>query len=109
MKQPLTAVPSARLSGRTSVPGDKSISHRALILGALATGRTRIAGLLEADDVLATAKAVAALGAEVLKENGAYGVQGEGVGGLRTPDAPLDFGNSGTGSRLMLGVVAGND
>ena len=109
MKQNLTAARSEGLKGRIRVPGDKSISHRALILGALATGRTRIAGLLEADDVLATAKAVAALGAEIFKENGAYVVQGEGVGGLRTPDAPLDFGNSGTGSRLMLGVVAGND
>jgi len=109
MKQNLTAARSEGLKGRIRVPGDKSISHRALILGALATGRTRIAGLLEADDVLATAMAVAALGAEVFRENGAYIVQGEGVGGLRNPAAPLDFGNSGTGSRLMLGVVAGND
>jgi 3-phosphoshikimate 1-carboxyvinyltransferase len=109
MKQNLTASRSEGLKGRIRVPGDKSISHRALILGALATGRTRIAGLLEADDVLATAKAVAALGAEVLMENGAYVVQGEGVGGLRTPDAPHDFGNSGTGSRLIIGFVAGND
>jgi 3-phosphoshikimate 1-carboxyvinyltransferase len=109
MKQPLTAVPSARLSGRTSVPGDKSISHRALILGALATGVTRITGLLEAADVTATANAVAALGAEVTKSNGAVEVKGRGVGGLRAPSAPLDFGNSGTGTRLMLGVVAGHD
>ena len=109
MKQNLTAARSEGLKGRIRVPGDKSISHRALILGALATGRTRITGLLEADDVLATARAVAALGAEVFQENGAYEVQGEGVGGLRSPASPLDFGNSGTGSRLMLGVVAGND
>jgi len=105
----LTAARSEGLKGRIRVPGDKSISHRALILGALATGRTRITGLLEADDVLATARAVAALGAEIFQENGAYEVQGEGVGGLRSPASPLDFGNSGTGSRLMLGVVAGND
>jgi len=109
MKQNLTAARSEGLKGRIRVPGDKSISHRALILGALATGRTRITGLLEADDVLATARAVAALGAEIFQENGAYEVQGEGVGGLRSPASPLDFGNSGTGSRLMLGVVAGND
>ncbi len=109
MKQPLTAVPSARLSGRTSVPGDKSISHRALILSALATGVPRITGLLEAADVTATANAVAALGAEVTKSNGAVEVKGRGVGGLRAPSAPLDFGNSGTGTRLMLGVVAGHD
>ena len=109
MKQPLTASPSAALSGRIRVPGDKSISHRALILGALATGVTRIAGLLEAEDVMATAKAVAALGAELTRSNGAVAVNGQGVGGLRAPSSPLDFGNSGTGSRLMLGVVAGHD
>ncbi len=109
MKQPLTASPSARLSGRIRVPGDKSISHRALILGALATGTTRIAGLLEADDVAATASAVAALGAEVERSNGTVAVTGQGVGGLRAPSATLDFGNSGTGSRLMLGVIAGHD
>jgi hypothetical protein len=107
MKQPLTARPSARLSGRIRVPGDKSISHRALILGALSTRVTRITGLLEAEDIIATARAVAALGAEVETANGAVLVKGQGVGGLRAPDAPLDFGNSGTGSRLMLGVVAG--
>ena len=109
MSQPLTSSPSAALSGRIRVPGDKSISHRALILGALATGTTRITGLLEAEDVAATARAVAALGAEVERSNGTVTVKGQGVGGLRPPPAPLDFGNSGTGSRLMLGVVAGHD
>jgi 3-phosphoshikimate 1-carboxyvinyltransferase len=109
MKQPLTASPSTRLSGRIRVPGDKSVSHRALILGALSTGTTRITGLLEAEDVMATAQAVAALGAEVERSNGAVAVKGQGVGGLRAPPAALDFGNSGTGSRLMLGVVAGHD
>ncbi len=109
MTKPLTAAPSRSLSGRARVPGDKSISHRALILGALATGRTRITGLLEADDVMATARAVAALGAEVTRENGAIEVKGQGVGGLHRPLGSLDFGNSGTGSRLMLGVVAGHD
>jgi 3-phosphoshikimate 1-carboxyvinyltransferase len=109
MKQPLTASPSARLSGRVSVPGDKSISHRGLILGALAIGVTRITGLLEAEDVMATARAVTALGAEITRLNGAFEVRGQGVGGLRAPSSPLDFGNSGTGSRLMLGVVAGHD
>src|SRR5262245_5986157 len=105
MKQPLTASPSARLSGRIRVPGDKSISHRALILGALSTGTTGIAGLIEAEDVLATARAVEALGAAVERSNGEVAVTGQGVGGLRAPSAPLDFGNAGTGSRLMLGVV----
>jgi 3-phosphoshikimate 1-carboxyvinyltransferase len=109
MKQPLTASPSARLSGRIRVPGDKSISHRALILGALSSGVTSITGLLEAEDVAATAKAVAALGAELERSNGVVRVKGQGVGGLLPPSAALDFGNSGTGSRLMLGVVAGHD
>ena len=112
MPQPLTAIPAipARaLAGTIRVPGDKSISHRALVLGALATGRTRITGLLEADDVMATAKAIVALGAELRRDNGAIEVTGQGVGGLRAPAVALDFGNSGTGSRLMLGVVAGHD
>jgi 3-phosphoshikimate 1-carboxyvinyltransferase len=108
MPQPLTSSLSQRLSGRARVPGDKSISHRALILGALATGRTRIKGLLEAEDVMATAKAIAALGAEVKRVNGSVEVMGQGVGGLLAPSSPLDFGNSGTGSRLMLGALAGN-
>jgi 3-phosphoshikimate 1-carboxyvinyltransferase len=109
MSQPLTARRSAPISGRVRVPGDKSISHRALILGALATGRTRIRDMLEAEDIMGTARAVAALGAEVTQRDGAFEVLGQGVGGLRAPDAPLDFGNSGTSSRLMLGVVAGHD
>lgn len=109
MSQPLTAMPSSALRGRIRVPGDKSISHRALILGALATGRTRIEGLLQAEDVVATARAVEALGAEIRRDNGAIEVTGQGVGGLRAPRTELDFGNSGTGSRLMFGVVAGHD
>jgi len=80
-----------------------------VILGALATGRTRITGLLEAEDVMATAGAVTALGAEVTRNDGVFEVLGQGVGGLLAPRGPLDFGNSGTASRLMLGVVAGHD
>ena len=91
------------------VPGDKSISHRALIFGALSTGKTRITGLLEAEDVINTAKAVTALGAPAAKAGAVWEVIGRGVGGLRAPDGPLDFGNSGTGTRLMMGVVAGHD
>lgn len=90
------------------MPGDKSISHRALILGALATGRTRITGLLEAEDVINTAKAVSALGAAASKSGGDWEVLGRGVGGLSQPSEPLDFGNSGTGTRLMMGVIAGH-
>ena len=101
-------MPARALSGRVRVPGDKSISHRSLIFGALATGTTRIRGLLEAEDVLNTAKAVAALGAPAAKVGGTWEVKGRGVGGLRQPDGPLDFGNSGTGTRLMMGVVAGH-
>lgn len=97
------------LKGRVRVPGDKSVSHRALIFGALAIGETRITGLLEGEDVLNTAKACAALGAQVERVgDGEWRVNGVGIGGLRTPDAPLDFGNSGTGARLMMGMVAGN-
>lgn len=90
------------------VPGDKSISHRALIFGALSTGVTRITGLLEGEDVVNTAKAVTALGAPAAKEGDIWIVKGRGVGGLRSPDAPIDFGNSGTGTRLMMGVIAGH-
>jgi 3-phosphoshikimate 1-carboxyvinyltransferase len=96
------------LSGRVRVPGDKSISHRALILGALAVGETRITGLLEGEDVLNTAKAMQALGAQVVRTGAfAWSVTGVGVAGFAAPRAPLDFGNSGTGCRLVMGAVAG--
>ena len=106
--QPLTARRSGPLQGRVRVPGDKSISHRALILGALTVGETRISGLLEGEDVLNTGKAVRALGAAVERTGlGAWRLHGVGVAGFAEPAAPLDFGNSGTGCRLMLGAVAG--
>jgi 3-phosphoshikimate 1-carboxyvinyltransferase len=105
---PLQSRKSAALSGRVRVPGDKSISHRALILGALAVGETRITGLLEGEDVLNTAKAMQALGAQVARTGPfAWSVSGVGVGGFAAPKAPLDFGNSGTGCRLVMGAVAG--
>ncbi|MBU2583528.1 MAG: 3-phosphoshikimate 1-carboxyvinyltransferase [Alphaproteobacteria bacterium] len=107
--KPLTALKSASLHGRLSVPGDKSISHRALLFGALSLGKTRIEGLLEAEDVLNTAKSVTALGAPAVKKGDIWEVTGRGVGGLNKPDGPLDFGNSGTGTRLMMGVLAGHD
>jgi 3-phosphoshikimate 1-carboxyvinyltransferase len=88
------------------VPGDKSISHRALILGLLATGETQIENLLEGDDVLRTAAAARALGARVTRvSDGRWRVTGAGIGGLAQPDEVLDFGNAGTGSRLMMGVA----
>jgi 3-phosphoshikimate 1-carboxyvinyltransferase len=96
------------LNGAVRVPGDKSISHRSLMFGALATGRTRIRGLLEAEDVINTAHAVTALGAPAAKNGDVWEVRGRGVGGLSQPENSLDFGNSGTGSRLMLGLIAGH-
>ncbi|HEY3796550.1 MAG TPA: 3-phosphoshikimate 1-carboxyvinyltransferase [Bradyrhizobium sp.] len=105
---PLEARSSGPLAGKVRVPGDKSISHRALILGALSVGETRISGLLEGDDVLNTAKAMRALGAQVERTGEfAWSVRGVGVGGFAPPQVPLDFGNSGTGCRLAMGAVAG--
>ncbi|MDO8290552.1 MAG: 3-phosphoshikimate 1-carboxyvinyltransferase [Parvibaculum sp.] len=111
--QALTAEPSRALSGRIRVPGDKSISHRSLIFGTLAVGETIITGLLEGDDVLATAEAMRRLGATVTRELDERGrpvwrVQGVGVGGLKAPEEALDFGNAGTGARLVMGLVAGH-
>jgi 3-phosphoshikimate 1-carboxyvinyltransferase len=105
---PLAARRSGPLKGRVRVPGDKSISHRALIFGALTVGETRISGLLEGEDVLRTAQAMRALGASVERAGeGAWRVQGVGVGGFQEPHGVLDFGNSGTGCRLVMGAVAG--
>src|SRR5262245_42581191 len=105
---PLESRASGPLSGKVRVPGDKSISHRALILGALAVGETRISGLLEGEDVLNTAKSMRSLGAKVERIGPfAWKVNGVGVGGFAEPAAPLDFGNSGTGCRLVMGAVAG--
>jgi 3-phosphoshikimate 1-carboxyvinyltransferase len=107
-KSPLTARRAGALKGRARVPGDKSISHRALIFGALTVGETPISGLLEGEDVLNTGKAMRALGATVERvAEGAWRVHGVGVGGFRAPEGVLDFGNSGTGCRLVMGAVAG--
>lgn len=105
---PLQSRRSAGLRGAVKVPGDKSISHRSLILGALAIGETRIAGLLEGEDVINTARALRALGVEIEKSEETWVARGVGIGGLSQPAGPLDFGNSGTGVRLMMGVLAGN-
>ena len=105
--QPMTARKSGPLSGRAEVPGDKSISHRALIFGAMAVGETRITGLLEGQDVLDTAKAMRAFGAEVTRHgDGAWSVHGVGVGGFSEPADVIDCGNSGTGVRLIMGCMA---
>jgi 3-phosphoshikimate 1-carboxyvinyltransferase len=105
---PLTARRSPALTGRVRVPGDKSISHRALILSAMTAGDTRITGLLEGEDVINTAKVMRALGASVERTGeGAWSVRGVGVAGFAQPAGALDFGNSGTGCRLVMGAVAG--
>jgi 3-phosphoshikimate 1-carboxyvinyltransferase len=106
--QPLRATPRGTpLSGRIRVPGDKSISHRALMFGALAEGRTRITGLLEGEDVLRTAAAMRALGAQVVREEpGRWHVEGQGRGRLTEPADVLDMGNSGTAARLICGILA---
>jgi 3-phosphoshikimate 1-carboxyvinyltransferase len=108
--QPLRAsAPGAPLAGRLAVPGDKSISHRALMLGALAVGTTEITGLLEGEDVLRTAAAMRLLGAEVERlAPGRWRVAGRGIGGLTEPADVLDMGNSGTAARLLCGLLAGH-
>ena len=103
----LTATPAGPLSGVTGVPGDKSISHRALILGALAVGETVIEGILDSEDVRRTAGALEALGAEIVRDSSTrWRVHGRGVGGLAEPRCVLDLGNAGTGARLLMGVTA---
>ncbi len=105
--QPMISTPCVGLTGVAEVPGDKSISHRALILGAMAAGETKITGLLEGQDVLDTAKAMQAFGAEVTQHGpGAWSVHGVGVGGFAEPAQVIDCGNSGTGVRLIMGAMA---
>jgi 3-phosphoshikimate 1-carboxyvinyltransferase len=105
--QPLRSRPTGALSGVARVPGDKSISHRSLMLGALAVGETVIEGLLEGEDVLRTAAAMRALGASAVREgDGRWRVHGRGIGGLQEPTDVLDLGNAGTGARLLMGLLA---
>lgn len=104
---PMTSRPCGPLKGEANVPGDKSISHRSLILGALAVGETHITGLLEGEDVLDTGKAMQAFGAEVINHGGGeWSVHGVGVGGFAEPDQVINCGNSGTGVRLIMGTMA---
>ena len=104
---PMTSRPCGALKGEAHVPGDKSISHRSLILGAMAVGETKITGLLEGEDVLDTAAAMRAFGAEVVNHGGGeWSVHGVGVGGFSEPDQVVDCGNSGTGVRLIMGAMA---
>ncbi len=106
---PATARRSERLTGRAIVPGDKSISHRAMMFGGLASGQTRITGLLEGEDVMRTAAAMRAMGASIDRRGDEWLVEGTGNGALLQPAAPLDFGNAGTGSRLTMGLVGSYD
>lgn len=106
-KQPFSAHKSDPLTGTAQVPGDKSISHRALMFSLLAKGRSTITGLLEGDDVLATAQAMRALGGQVQKlEDGRWQVDGVGIGALEEPADVLDMGNSGTAARLLIGLLS---
>lgn len=105
----MRSLPSQGLLGRVSLPGDKSMSHRALLFGLLARGETTTTNLLEGEDVLATARVVEALGGKVEhREPGVWSVWGAGLGSLLSPQKPLDFGNAGTGVRLAMGVIAGH-
>ncbi len=101
--------PGGPLSGNATIPGDKSISHRALMFGALAVGQTRITGLLEGEDVLRTAAAMRALGARIERSGADWLVAGRGIGALTPPDDVLDMGNSGTAARLLCGILASHD
>src|SRR5210317_1873145 len=104
---PMMSQKCGPLRGTANVPGDKSISHRSLILGAMAVGETKVTGLLEGDDVLDTAKAMRTFGADVKKhDDGSWTVQGVGVGGFAEPTQVIDCGNSGTGVRLIMGAMA---
>ena len=105
--QSMTFTAAPALSGAITVPGDKSISHRSLMLSALAVGESRVEGLLEGEDVLSTAAAMRAMGADIRKdEEGIWHIHGVGVGGLLQPQTALDMGNSGTSTRLLMGLVA---
>ena len=107
LPRPFRIAATGPLAGHVTVPGDKSISHRAVMLAALAVGESRIDGLLEGDDVLATAAAMRAMGADVVRDaDGHWRVHGVGVGGLLQPAGALDMGNSGTSTRLLMGLVA---
>lgn len=98
---------ASALKGRLEIPGDKSISHRALIFGAIANGLTEIEGLLKSDDVLATMGAFQAMGVAIIEEEHSIKVYGKGIKALKKPCHDLDMGNSGTSTRLIAGVLAG--
>ena len=104
MTQLISSKISGALNGHAKIPGDKSISHRALMFGAMTIGETMVSGLLEGEDVLHTAEAMRKLGAKIEKgDDGLWRIHGVGIGGLHQPDTPLEMGNSGTSTRLLIG------
>lgn len=107
--RPATARRGKALSGDVKIPGDKSISHRSFMFGGLASGETRITGLLEGEDVINTGRAMSAMGARIRKDGDTWIIHGTGNGCLLAPEAPLDFGNAGTGCRLTMGLVGTYD
>ena len=107
--EPARSLAAQHLTGTGRGPGDKSISHRALMFGTLALGETRVSGLLTGEDVMATGEAMRRLGAKIEKDGEDFVISGVGVGGLREPSLPLDMGNSGTSTRLILGMLATHD
>ncbi|WP_394691201.1 3-phosphoshikimate 1-carboxyvinyltransferase [Hoeflea sp.] len=107
--RPASASRSSSLRGDIRIPGDKSISHRSFMFGGLASGETRITGLLEGEDVINTGKAMQAMGASIRKDGDAWIIRGVGNGCLLAPEKPLDFGNAGTGCRLTMGLVGPYD
>src|ERR1700761_2772272 len=108
MRQPLSSATGRPLQGAITPPGDKSISHRAVMLGGIATGETIIKGLLEGEDVLHTIAALRALGADISNAgDGTWHIQGTGLANLHAPGGVLDMGNSGTAARLLIGLLSG--
>ena len=105
----IISIKSKKIFGEIFVPGDKSISHRALILGACGVGKTTIENFLESEDVLATLSALSALGVNIRKSKNLWEIHGNGLGSLRSPEKVLNLGNSGTGVRLLMGLVSGCD
>ena len=104
--QPMAFGPGGPLVGAASVPGDKSISHRALMLAAMAVGRSRILGLSDGGDILSTVAALQAMGVRIARRGDGWEVDGVGAGGLLQPRGALDMGNSGTSTRLLMGLIA---
>jgi 3-phosphoshikimate 1-carboxyvinyltransferase len=103
-----SVAPGGKLAGRIRVPGDKSMSHRSIMLGAIAEGRTSVSGFLEGEDALATLSAFRAMGVEISDpQSGRLTIEGVGLRGLQAPKQTLDLGNSGTSIRLMSGLLAG--